>query len=816
MSNISKAIKFKPAKLPFFFLGLIRSFIVFILLVAISILVLFLEPLIAFLIFIFALFGFIFKVFYRNVTYKKTEYKIKGDRCLFSTGGLFSSSQTELRLANATQVCFYQTILERYFFKTGTVYVKAAGSSGDEIVFFGIANPEEVYQQVQDSMEEIGFKLNQSEPVCEYQRDGLVLFLKYLVGFIFEILFLVGSVFAFIIGFFLPDGVSSLFSLVSLIFIIISGLIFASTVLKYLSDRAFKYRLYGDKVMRVRDFLSKEMTLIPHENITNSESNQTFLERIFGVYTLKISCQGAENNIYFETFREAPEFKQSLDNILKNTESQVSQNSKPKQNLAEEDSGSTTKISTKTDLASVDNSSHQRPSFQDDFQLEFKMSLFRSVFGYIASVGVLMILFIIVLIISFAIDPEIASMVVGILIFFSPYLFTIFSALIKPLATTYKIGTDLVSENYSFLSKQYTEFKTEKITGMVLLQNPVDKLLKTYTIKLQSIGSNKQLVFRHISSQSGVLEGLAKKLGYDLESEGGLIKSKYSLVEAFKANLFWYSFYILVLTVLALLLLATNNLWLIVPTVLLAILLASYIIYAFVFYSKMNLQILDNSVKSSKGIFFRETTFAHFVHIKDSSSTQYPFSGSGNISINIAGESATEEGNNQFKIGDFAISLSYMENIRGLHEKLDEKLSQHPFILNQSSQKLRINTDTLAEYKVSLPLELTTSIFTSIITVVAIPFLPITIPYTIAANKNKKYTLKSWRILEEKGVFYKQLTTVLYNRFDHINKNQNVVSGMFGVGNVQIFTTGTSKAELAASGVIDYQGMYKQLEDLYE
>lgn len=814
MSNTSKAIKFKPAKFPFLFLGLIRSFIVFILLVAISILVLFLEPVIAFLIFIFALFGFIFKVFYRIVTYKKTEYEIKGDRCLFSTGGLFSSTQTELRLANATQVCFYQTILERYFFKTGTVFVKAAGSSGDEIVFFGIANPEEVYQQVQDSMEEIGFKLNQSQPVCEYQRDGLVLFLKYLVGFIFEILFLVGSVFAFIIGFFLPDGVSSLFSLVSLIFIIISGLIFASTVLKYLSDRAFRYQLYDDKVMRVRDFLSKEMTLIPHENITNSESNQSFLERIFGVYTLKISCQGAENNIYFETFREAPEFKQSLDNILKNTESQVSQNSKPKQNLAEEDSGSTTKISTKTDLASVDNSSHQRPSFQDDFQLEFKMSLFRSVFGYIASVGILTILFIIVLIISFAIDPEIASMVVGILIFFSPYLFTIFSALIKPLATTYKIGTDLVSENYSFLSKQYTEFKTEKITGMVLLQNPVDRFLKTYTIKLQSIGSNKQLVFRHISSQSGALEGLAKKLGYDLESEGELIKSKYSLVEALKANLFWYSFYILALVILLLLSLISS--WFVIIAFLLAILLASYIIYAFVFYSKMNLQILDNSVKSSKGIFFRETTFAHFVHIKDSSSTQYPFSTSGNISINIAGESAGEEEGSQFKIWDFAISLSYIENIRQLHEKLDEKLSQHPFILNQSSQKLTINTDIIAEYKVSLPLDLISSIFTSIITMVAIPFLPITIPYTIAANKNKKYTLKSWRILEEKGVFYKQLTTVLYNRFDHINKNQNLVSGIFGVGNVQIFTTGTSKAELTAGGVIGYEEVYRELEGLYE
>lgn len=99
---------------------------------------------------------------------------------------------------------------------------------------------------------------------------------------------------------------------------------------------------------------------------------------------------------------------------------------------------------------------------------------------------------------------------------------------------------------------------------------------------------------------------------------------------------------------------------------------------------------------------------------------------------------------------------------------------------------------------------------------VAIPFLPITIPYTIAANKNKKYTLKSWRILEEKGVFYKQLTTVLYNRFDHINKNQNLVSGIFGVGNVQIFTTGTSKAELTAGGVIGYEEVYRELEGLYE
>src|SRR5690554_511572 len=92
---------------------------------------------------VFAIIGFNFLTLF--VRFNKTTYSFYPDRIIMRTGGLFSEQTVDLQLKNITHVSTTVPFLEHQIFKTGNVYIQAAGAAGTEISMISIASPMSFY-----------------------------------------------------------------------------------------------------------------------------------------------------------------------------------------------------------------------------------------------------------------------------------------------------------------------------------------------------------------------------------------------------------------------------------------------------------------------------------------------------------------------------------------------------------------------------------------------------------------------------------------------------------------------------------------------
>jgi hypothetical protein len=68
--------------------------------------------------------------------------------------------------------------------------------------------------------------------------------------------------------------------------------------------------------------------------------------------------------------------------------------------------------------------------------------------------------------------------------------------------------------------------------------------------------------------------------------------------------------------------------------------------------------------------------------------------------------------------------------------------------------------------------------------------------------KKRKYAIRDKDISYKCGIFFKSLTTVPFNRIQHIEIDEGPISRFFGLSKLNVFTAGDSSDDLEISGLL--------------
>tara|TARA_B110000091_G_scaffold138804_1_gene148393 strand:+ start:1166 stop:1675 length:510 start_codon:yes stop_codon:yes gene_type:complete len=68
--------------------------------------------------------------------------------------------------------------------------------------------------------------------------------------------------------------------------------------------------------------------------------------------------------------------------------------------------------------------------------------------------------------------------------------------------------------------------------------------------------------------------------------------------------------------------------------------------------------------------------------------------------------------------------------------------------------------------------------------------------------KKRKYVVREKDISYQKGLFFKKMTTVPFNRIQHIEIDQGPISRLFNVVSLSVFTAGDSSDDLKIRGLL--------------
>lgn len=85
-------------------------------------------------------------------------------------------------------------------------------------------------------------------------------------------------------------------------------------------------------------------------------------------------------------------------------------------------------------------------------------------------------------------------------------------------------------------------------------------------------------------------------------------------------------------------------------------------------------------------------------------------------------------------------------------------------------------------------------------------FITILFIYTIFIKiigfKRRKFLVREKDISYKKGVFYKKITTVPFNRIQHVEIDQGPISRFFNLASLSVFTAGDSSDDLKVNGLL--------------
>ncbi|MFT4283140.1 MAG: PH domain-containing protein [Candidatus Woesearchaeota archaeon] len=709
----------------------------------------------------------------RYVKYTKEEYYIEKDCFYVKRGSIFSDSKTKLLIKNITQVKLRLPYIEHKLLKTGQIHIKAAGSSDTEIYFESINDSHKVYKKVLEHLKKNGFTLSKKELIQKEKPNSLAVFFEITKRFMISTFVAVFFAYQLLNDFNAGEYLSAFFT----VFVAIAffGFLIVRSIFEFLDNKIRTYYLYKDTIYYEDGFLTRHYAYIPIENLSDSELKQTFIDRIFGFYNLTISSQGSGNKILFYNIKRGPLFDENLDKLINLEKKKTSK-----------------KINNKLDK------SNKNISLKNQDSSFFKIDLKRT----LASSAVLLISLILILILaSFTIffvlniGYSIAILLIGIFIFFSVGMQFI-KQVIDVFFTKYYIRTNSFESDYKFLTSKNTEFSNEKITSIKILENPLDKFFNTCTLELYSIGSEEKLIFLHVKKSVKVkaLDALSFKKE---KVKPNIIRPKFDFFSMLKAN-----FFLTIATIILLFISTIVGVFSNIGFIFVSLIILFYVLtynYKKLFYQEHFLKIYKNYFYSKIGLIFIQESFSFKDNIKQMITSKYPMTDKGTNIFNVAGETsvASNQGNipvpNKFEI-------RYNNNALDFHEEIDG-----------SFESLK-NEKELMHKKPSLGNDLT---ITSIISLVLWPLITI-IPVVILKLRRTNYYLTTKRLIEIKGIFFKNKKSVLHKKIDHVRNKQGFLNKIWRNSTISIYTTGSSLPELQIRNITNYNKFYKEVEKLYK
>ncbi|MCF7861994.1 PH domain-containing protein [Candidatus Woesearchaeota archaeon] len=772
-------VEVKPNKTAFVFYPFLISILIWAFILGIVSVVVFfifkLNPVLNFsLFFIFFILIALLIYWSLSVQYSKEKYTFFHDKIVRNSGGILSENETELIIRNITHVNLKLPWIENSLFGIGHILVDSAGSSAIEINLRSVDQPEKIYHYVEKIMKTNGFKLTQSKLIEKEKPSSLGVFFEVAQGFF-------GSIFGLVM-FVLYAGGSTIAYLqdyiIPVMIVIFMGLLllFMRSIFMWLDLERRVYSIYEDTITYSEGFLNKNYSFIPIENLSDSNLTQTLIDKIFGLYDVKVSCPGSGQEIIFKNMVNGPTMEKNLDNLISKSVSLIGKK-------AEKSIKHNTKADTQPTGPTVDTS----------FTASLKMDTTRSLFPLLVALPFSLVLF----------------------IFLPIWIIGLIGVLIRVNSTKYEIKNRSVEERFSFLNTKNTEFSNEKIMGVIIKENFVDKWFNTCSIVFWSIGSSSNIVFRNIKKESDLQKNLLLKFGVSDQEQIKEMKSEFSILEMIKYNIVAM---ILLCAVGAAALLTSfiTPLLLLVPVVLIAYGLI-FTIYKYLYYKKSHMKFFKEYVYFQRGLIFMEYYYSLYNNIKDIRTLRYPLSDHGNITFNVAGEHMETQGKNQILMSN-KFTIEYVSGIRSKDELIDMIFYSRPDASQVSHIEENINQYMQKPVLTARPAVANLLSAATLICIVIFPLLviyPFIAVYIIWKQKVTSYHIESYRVLQKSGIIYRSQLSILFKKIDHINSNQGMFNKLFRNGNIIINTAGSSLAELVASDLPNYQQFYETLKEKY-
>ncbi|MBS9775367.1 PH domain-containing protein [Candidatus Gracilibacteria bacterium] len=735
-----------------------------------------------------------------HIAYKKESYTLTDRKIIHHYGNIISDNSVEINLDKITQVKSILGFIQYKIFGTGNLIIKTAGASSSKLIFKNIGNTMEVYEELQVRMRKNGFHLQKDKLVQEAKPHWLGV-----VGEVFGKI--IGMLF---FGFYLIIPALSaseniqfggvIATIIGILFLVVIVSIF---IVSYMDLKRRKYDVFTDSVFYTEGFLTKNFSFLPMEKVSDTENNQSFWSKIFGLHDVIISSEGSNNRVIFKNMTEGEQLMKNIKYLKNNitlSKSQVieGEEEKSKESL----------------IGYVDNTEEEILDYNKDFTANYKMNFLKT---FSVSLFYFFIGFIIILFTGFE----------------GGYVFILFAfsfgggLIIKYLFTTFIVDNSTIESKFSFFSNRHYSFSVDKITQVTVKESILDMIFKTCSIKFSSIGSSSSIVFLNIKKTPELEKNILSKVGINTQNDSKNIPVNFSLINFLKANIGIIIFVCTMGLFLGVSFISYeyylsgngNNIVIIVGILIMLfififILLFVYkkIAYSQKFYSQ---KLYENFIYSRSGIFFRNKNFVLKKNIKGITSTKYPLTSVGKLKINVSGEQKVQTGKNQqqYSIVSNAVCMEYITDVFEKQKLLDMILKGQK--LNQTV--IKSTKQSVGNSIVGL------CIIFGIILVVGFLVEPIAIivptiifvlilGLIIWSIKVKYYSLEKDRIIYASGIIYKSRQSILYKRFNFVSKNQGFLGKIFKNGDVNIYTLGSGSVDMKIKDSEDFREIYDILK----
>ena len=717
---------------------------------------------------------FAFTIFAALIAYRKERYELTKSTVLCHQGGLVSDQTTEVEICKITHVAMKRPWLRHKLFGIGTIEIESAGTS-KPIVLMAIHSPEAVYERIEERMKRNGYQLEKKELLHEESPAirGILVNSLQAIGSVLLALVLGGATITGAHQTLAEVGFEWILPLIAVLFTLTA---FGYFVIYFLDMRRRTYRVFDDTVIYEEGFLTRRNAFIPYENIADAATNRTFLDQIFNLFDVVISCQGSSTDIKFRRLKNGEQLSECIERLV----SEASSKPSPAEQLATLQSHSDeSEGSAKKNLSLV----QPGREWVEDLHMH---------------------------------PSRVFIPLLALIPLFPLWIMAMIQAVIKLRSTKYAVRAHSIKHSYRFLTTNEREFAYDKITGLVIKENLLDRMLGTFTLRLWSIGSGQSLELAHVHRSLVDLDALLRQIGIPTNSQQSHhVPTRFGLWAWMRARCYRFigAFVLMIGFAAAALFLEENLLFIGAAIIPLIILFA--LGHAWIFYSKQQLIFLDHHVEAAQGIFNQQSYFARYHNIKQNLVTCYPGGKDGSLKIFVAGEQTL---NQQSKKGiqikatvPCSFTLDFLPNAMKQGQLLDDILGGRVEVTPECQPAEPMKTIT--ESSRGQGNAITSLLFLSIVALPLVVLLPITLSLTILSTKKWRYRVEEKRIVNSWGLLFKRRASILLDRVDSLEQKQKLFNKVFKNGTISIMTAGSSRPDLVMPAVKSYQTLYQAIRE---
>ncbi len=730
----------------------------------------------------------------RYVRFTKTRYRLYRDRIVFDTGGIVSDSTIDLKFENVTQLTLWRPYIEHRLYQTGHIRIQAAGSMQAEVKMESIDAPVETFESLQRLLVDNGFSL-QRETTVQVEKPGLV-------GCLYDLgAPVLGT--ALVILAYLPDLLSgwaammeiqefssfveslvssqpadptrpgAIIAVTALALLLLAGgmgfLVLA--VLKLLDLLERTYTIHDDVIEYEDGFLTTSHSLIPFENLSDVEVSQTAIQRLLGVSTVAVSCQGAGADIRLTAVPNGDVFKSNLEKLIDQVGARHRAERTPEAEHFE-------------DAAQMARRMRGMPA------IEARMSWKPAILSA-AAVCTAAALGTGLLLIPMGIQMDSLMLPLGFMagVFALSLVWAAGTIGLKVYANRYRIDSNKVVKIYELLSTKQTEFTLDKVSYLEFRTGPFDRIFGTAKITFRSIGSLVPMSFDAVESADRVLSGILERMEID-ESQADALRPEFSLMSMLRSLDGWLVF-LLIVVVLSLAPLVTGFVFtaLLVPLWLVAML--ARVLYLRVSTARIRLWWSRRHLVIERGIFVRKRIFLPRDHIRGIGARFYLGGEQGFLKVRSG--------------GNVVESIAYLDAPWSLQDRLDQDLWADD---GRASFVPEVSIERKPE-PIAAALR---GLFLSLYTVVLAPFFVVVMGWKVWRAKHTTYQLQRPRVAQHTGIFLKSRETVLVSRIDHLTHDRGLVNRLTSTGTIGVRTIGSTGTDLQILDIPEPIPLYEAIE----